>query len=350
MTKIAGVASAFPHHYYRQEQIAQALKKNWAHKIENPQVLDRLLTRVGVEGRYLALPIERYEQISTWGQANDSWIEVAEELGEQSLCRALTRAGLEPTDINTIFFTSVTGIASPSIDAKLINRMGLSRNIKRVPIFGLGCVAGAAGIARAADYVRAYPDQVAALVSVELCSLTWQREDLSVANIISSGLFGDGAASVLITGSEVSRPGPTIIDSRSSFYPGTEDVMGWEISEKGFQIVLSPDVAKVIKENLRQDVDQFLADNGLDRSDIGSWIMHTGGPKVLEATAEALDLPEGALDASWQCLRSVGNLSSTSVLLVLDDVMRRRCPAPGTYAILAAMGPGFCAELVLLRW
>src|SRR5246500_3386524 len=214
MTKIAGVASAFPSHYYRQEQIAQALKRNWAGKIENPQVLDRLLTRVGVEGRHLALPIERYEQLSSWGQANDAWIEVAEELGEQSLCRALTRAGLQPVDIDAIFFTSVTGIASPSIDAKLINQMGLSRNIKRVPIFGLGCVAGAAGIARAADYVRAYPDQVAALVSVELCSLTWQREDLSVANIISSGLFGDGAAAVLVAGDQVPLSGPRIVASR----------------------------------------------------------------------------------------------------------------------------------------
>lgn len=350
MPKIAGVASAFPKHYYRQEQIAHALKKNWEGKIENPQVLDRLLSRVGVEGRHLALPIERYEQLSTWGQANDAWMEVAEELGAQSLCRALTRAGLEPTDIDAIFFTSVTGIASPSIDAKLINRMGLSRNIKRVPIFGLGCVAGAAGIARAADYVRAYPDQVAALVSVELCSLTWQREDLSVANIISSGLFGDGAASVVITGSDLPQPGPTILDSRSAFYPGTEDVMGWDISEKGFQIVLSPDVAKVIQENLAQDVDAFLAGNGLKRSDIANWVMHTGGPKVLEATAAALELPEGALDASWQCLKSVGNLSSASVLLVLDEVIRRKHPVPGTYAILAAMGPGFCAELVLLRW
>src|SRR5882724_445882 len=219
MSKIAGVASAFPHHYYRQEQIAQALNRNWAGKIENPAVLDRLLTRVGVEGRHLALPIERYKQLSSWGQANDAWIEVAEELGEQSLCRALTRAGLEPTDINAIFFTSVTGIASPSIDAKLINRMGLSRNIKRVPIFGLGCVAGAAGIARAADYVRAFPDQAALLLSVELCSLTIQREDLSIANLISSGLFGDGAAAVVVVGDDVVADGPEIMDTASSFYP-----------------------------------------------------------------------------------------------------------------------------------
>ena len=350
MTRIASVASAFPPHYYQQEQISQALRKNWAGKIENPQVLDRLLTRVGVDGRYLSLPIEQYESLSAWGQANDAWIEVAEELGEKALCRALTRAGLEPRDLSAIFFTSVTGIASPSIDAKLINRMGLPTNIKRVPIFGLGCVAGAAGIARAADYVRGFPDQVAAVVSVELCSLTWQRDDLSVANLISSGLFGDGAGSVVVAGSDCSQHGPAILDTRSSFYPETEDVMGWAISEKGFQIVLSSDVPKVIQENLARDVDSFLADHGLKRDDIGAWIMHTGGPKVLEATASALNLPEGALDASWECLRAVGNLSSASVILVLEEVMQRRRPIPGTYSILAAMGPGFCSELVLLRW
>ncbi|MBV9145857.1 MAG: type III polyketide synthase, partial [Acidobacteria bacterium] len=167
---ISGVASAFPRHYYKQSEIAAALKRNWRNKIEKPEVLDRLLSRVGVDGRFLALPLEAYDSVSTWGQANDAWIEAAEELGEQALCRALTRAGLAPEELGAIFFTSVTGIASPSIDARLVNRMGLSRNIRRIPIFGLGCVAGAAGISRASDYVRAYPDQVAALLSVELCS------------------------------------------------------------------------------------------------------------------------------------------------------------------------------------
>ena len=249
-----------------------------------------------------------------------------------------------------LFFTSVTGISSPSIDALLINRMGLPPNIKRVPIFGLGCVAGAAGIARAADYVRAYPSQAAALVSVELCSLTIQREDLSVANLISSGLFADGSAAVIVTGDDLSADGPEIVATRSIFYPDTEEMMGWKVSEKGFRITLSPEVPVLIREHLGQDMDAFLADHGHKRSDIGSWVLHTGGPKVLEATAAALDLHNGQLDASWDCLKKVGNLSSASVLVVLEDVMRNRRPEPGTMGMLAAMGPGFCSELVLLKW
>jgi alkylresorcinol/alkylpyrone synthase len=350
MTRIAGVASAFPSQYYRQQEIAEALQRHWSEGLENPKVLERLLNRVGVDGRYLALPIQAYDDLLTWGQSNDAWIEVAEDLAEQSICRALTRAGLSEADLDAIFFVSVTGIASPSIDARLMNRMNLRPDIKRIPIFGLGCVAGAAGIARAADYVRAFPDQCAVLVSVELCSLTWQRNDLSVANLIAAGLFGDGSAAVIVTGSERQTAGPTVIGSRSSFYRGTEKVMGWNISEEGFRIVLSPGVPDMVRKHLARDVDAFLADYDLGRSDIGSWIMHTGGPKVLEATAESLQLPEGSLDVSWQCLRRVGNLSSTSVLLVLEEFMNRRRPAAGGYSILAAMGPGFCSELVLLRW
>jgi alkylresorcinol/alkylpyrone synthase len=228
--------------------------------------------------------------------------------------------------------------------------MHLAPNIRRNPIFGLGCVAGAAGLARAADYVRAYPDQIAVLLSVELCSLTWQRDDKSVANLISVGLFGDGAAAVLVAGDNIPRRGPRILASDRVFYPNTEDVMGWSISEKGFNIVLSPDVPKVVVENLGPNVDAFLAAHGMTRRDIGSWIMHTGGPKVLEATAESLGLTREDLAVSWEALRRVGNLSSASVLVVLDEIMKHRRPAPGTRSILAAMGPGFCAEMLLLEW
>ena len=198
--------------------------------------------------------------------------------------------------------------------------------------------------------MRAYPAQCAALVSVELCSLTWQREDLSAANLISSGLFGDGAAAVVIAGNEVETGGPRVLCSRSSFYPGTQDVMGWAVSEKGFRIVLSQDVPRMVYEHLASDVEGFLVDNGLKRADIQSWIMHTGGPKILEAMEDALHLPAGALDASWESLRKVGNLSSASVLVVLEEVMKNRRPEPGTLGLLAAMGPGFCSEFVLLEW
>ncbi|MFY9683155.1 MAG: 3-oxoacyl-[acyl-carrier-protein] synthase III C-terminal domain-containing protein [Candidatus Sulfotelmatobacter sp.] len=353
--RIASAASAFPEHYYSQKVLLERLQDYWGPELKNPLLLARLHRNVTVDGRYLAIPAEQYVDIKTWGQANDIWIRVAQELGEKALCLALHNAGLEPSDLGCLLFTTVTGVASPSIDALLINRMKLPTNIRRTPIFGLGCVAGAAGIARASDYVRAYPKQAAALVSVELCSLTLQREDLSVANLISSGLFADGAAAVIVTGPEFEAPepeipGPTILATRSVFYPSTEEMMGWHISEKGFRIILSTEVPTLIRENLGRDVDAFLADNGHKRSDLKSFVLHTGGPKVLDASADALGLHNGQLDASWDCLRKVGNLSSASVLCVLEDVMKNRRPEPGTLGLLAAMGPGFCSELLLLQW
>ncbi|HVM92982.1 MAG TPA: 3-oxoacyl-[acyl-carrier-protein] synthase III C-terminal domain-containing protein [Terriglobales bacterium] len=350
--QIVSTASAFPPHYYSQDELLEGLRQFWEGRLEKPEALLRLHRNVGVDGRYLSIPKEEYLTMRTWGEANRHWIRTAVELGEKAISGAAAGAGIEGRHLNAFFFTSVTGISSPSIDALLINKMGLCSNIRRVPIFGLGCVAGASGISRAADYVKAYPDQVAVLLSVELCSLTIQREDLSMANLISSGLFGDGAAAVIVAGAECGLPssGPRILATRSVFYPDTEEMMGWDISERGFRIVLSREVPNLVRKNLGRNVDDFLASRGLVRGDIGSWVLHTGGPKILEATADALELHNGQLDASWDCLRRTGNLSSASVLVVLEEVMKNRCPAPGTLGILAAMGPGFCSELVLLQW
>jgi alkylresorcinol/alkylpyrone synthase len=348
--RIAGAGSAFPQYVYDQQAIVAALKDYWGERLERPELLHRLHSRSGVETRHLVLPTEAYASLDTWGKANSTWIEKGLELGSAAICRAITPLGIQPADIDALYVASVTGIASPSLDAKLINSMGLSPNIKRVPIFGLGCVAGAAGIARAADYVRAFPDQIAVILCVELCSLTWRRDDVSAANLVATGLFGDGAAAAVIAGTRTGLPGPEILDTRSVFYPGSEEVMGWDISENGFRIVLSPDVPLVVQQHLRSDVDSFLADHALTRSDIFSWIIHTGGPKVLEAVADALELPDGALDPSWECLRKVGNLSSASVLCVLQDFLANRRGAPGSYSVLSAMGPGFCSELLLLQW
>jgi alkylresorcinol/alkylpyrone synthase len=348
--QIVSAASAYPQHYYPQEQLLEALQEYWGDQIANPHVLRRLHRHVGVDGRFLSLPKEEYSKIKTWGEANDHWIRTAQELGEKAISSALKDAELNPTNLGAFFFTSVTGISSPSIDALLINRMGLCRNIRRVPIFGLGCVAGAAAISRAADYVRAYPSQVAVVLSVELCSLTLQRGDISMANLISSGLFGDGSAAVIVAGADCGLSGPAILATRSVFYPETEEMMGWNVSERGFRIVLSKEVPTLVRENLAHDVDSFLAERGLTRSDIGSWALHTGGPKILEATADALGLKNGELDVSWECLRRTGNLSSASVLVVLEEVMKKHRPASGTLGLLAAMGPGFCSEFVLLEW
>ncbi len=348
--RIVSAASAFPQHYYSQEMLLAALQEYWGDRVQNPHVLRRLHRHVGVDGRHLALPKEEYLTMRTWGEANNHWIRTAKELGEKAVSGALSGTGLHARNLGAIFFASVTGISSPSIDALLINQMGLCRNIRRVPIFGLGCVAGAAAISRAADYVRAYPDQLAVVLSVELCSLTLQRQDVSMANLISAGLFGDGAAAVIVAGADCGVGQTKILATRSVFYPDTEEMMGWDISEKGFRIVLSRDIPKLVRENLARDLDDFLAERGLTRGDIGSWCLHTGGPKILEATADALGLKNGELEVSWQCLRRTGNLSSASVLVVLEEVMKNRRPEPGTIGLLAAMGPGFCSEFVLLEW
>ncbi len=353
--QIASVGTAFPAHRYTQAQIAQTLVERWKDKLPEPRLLSRLHANCGVDTRYFVLPIERYPDLVGFKQTNDEWITAAFELGQRAIENALAPLGLTPGDISAIFFASVTGIASPTIDARLINLLPFPTHVKRTPIFGLGCVAGAAGIARASDYLRAFPEEIALLLSVELCSLTWQDDDQSVANIISTGLFGDGCAAVVLAGSEAVLPtppaqAPEIIATRSTFYRHTEHIMGWDIRDTGFRIVLSPDVPKVVLDNLRGDVDSFLAEHSLTLPEIKTWIFHSGGPKVLEATEAALDLPKDALALSWKSLREVGNLSAASVLCVLEDTLKNQPGAPGTYSILAAMGPAFCLELVLLKW
>ena len=357
LSQIAAVASALPPRYYTQQQVFDELVKHWGPALENPALLERFHHRVGVDGRYFALPLEEYAELERFGQFNAAWLRVAEELGEQAIQTALDQAGLSKEQIGALLTVTVTGVVSPSLDAHLCNRMGLPGDVRRTPIFGLGCVAGASGIAQAVDYVRAYPEKIAVLLSVELCSLTWQRRDLSIANMISTGLFGDGAAAVIVAGDRVKLPlregqlaGPTVVATASSFYPDTEDAMGWDIGEEGFRIVLSPEVPAIIRKHLPVDLESFLAANGVKREEIASWVLHTGGPKVLEAMADAAGVTREECQLSWDSLRKVGNLSSASVLFVLEDTMRERRPATGSYGILAAMGPGFCAQLVLLRW
>jgi len=348
--QIAGVGRALPEHYYDQQALLAEFERLWGEHFHNPARLRQLHRNVLVGGRHLALPLERYGQIDSFGAANYAFIEQALDLGERAIRDALSRAGLEPRDIDHILFVSVTGIATPSIDARLVNCMGLRSDVKRTPIFGLGCAAGAIGLTRSADFVRAWPGQVAVLLSVELCSLTLQRRDLSIPNMIATGLFGDGAAAVVVAGAERQASGPRIIATRSVLYPDTESVMGWEVGEQGFRVVLSSRVPEMARQ-IRPGVDAFLKDQGLSLDRIDHFICHPGGPKVLEAFEDVLGLERRALEATWKHLEEVGNLSSASVLMVLGDTLARvPAPAPGSHGLLLAMGPGFCAELVLLQW
>jgi alkylresorcinol/alkylpyrone synthase len=351
---IRAVGRALPKHYADQETLIAAFRDAWAGAHFNVERLEELHRAVQVSGRHLAVPIEKYKELASFARRNEVWMEVAVDLGETAVRYALRRAGREPRDIDHVFFVTTTGIATPSIDARLVNRLELNPGVRRTPIFGLGCAAGAAGIARAADYLRAFPDQVAVLLSVELCSLTLQRGDFSIPNIISSGLFGDGAAAVVLTGgahdSSGGVAGPRVAATGSVFYRGTERVMGWDIVDTGFKVVLSAKVPDVVREHVRSDVDTFLAAHGLERSRIRHWIAHTGGPKVLKAFEETLELPADALARSWKSLRETGNLSSAAVLFVLGELLDSGEARPGDHGLLMSMGPGFFSELVLLQW
>lgn len=348
---IAGVARACPEHYYPQAQLSGVLRELWKdHSSLTQARLDALHASVQVRGRHLAVAIEEHPAHATFEKRNEVWAREARRLGAIAVRKAAARAGIGLQDIDALCFVSTTGLATPSIDAGLVNALGLRRDVKRLPVFGLGCVAGVAGTARLSDLLRGFPTHTAVLVSVELCSLTVQRDDVSVPNVIAGGLFGDGAAAVVLRGGDTGAPGPRVVDSQSVFYPGTEDVMGWEFLDSGFKLMLSADIPKLVVRHARADVDAFLARHGLARGDITHWVAHTGGPKVLEAFESSLELPDGALARSWESLRAYGNLSSASVLYVLADFLESDAALRGDLGLMMALGPGFCAEMVLLQW
>ena len=347
MTRIAAVAPVLPDFAYTQAEITQELATFLGPEKGKRSVLERLHSASGIDTRHTALPLEKYRELGSFGDTNDEFIRVAADLAERALTDALAASGFTARDVDFIMFTSVTGMSAPSVDALLIPRLGLRPDVKRLPSFGLGCVAGASGLARVNDYLVGHPNDVGVLVSVELCSLTLQRADETMANFVATGLFGDGAAAVVMVGDAREATGPRIIDTRSAFFADTSEVLGWNISASGFEIVLTAGIADVIAANFPEAVRAFLADNGLSINDIGCWLAHPGGPRVLDAFAAALELPHDAFELSWASLARVGNLSSSSVLHVLADAGAQ---PSGTRGLLFALGPGIGAEFVLLEW
>jgi alkylresorcinol/alkylpyrone synthase len=355
---ILAAATALPPNVIEQQSLAALLKGLWGEKYDQSRrwrsTFEQIQRSVRIDRRYLALPVSEYPALDSFAKTNAAWARVAPELGALAAQSALAAAGMSARDVDHLFFVTGTGIATPSLDARIVNRLGMRSEVRRTPIFGLGCAAGVAAVGRAADVLRGFPGQVAMVVSAELCSLTLQRTDDSVANIIASALFGDGAAAVVLGGARLTNSyagiTPRVIATRSVFYPESERMMGWDVVDSGLKIVLSPAIPELVREHLGGDVDTMLAECGLARSAISHWIAHTGGNRVLEAIAEALDLPPGALDRSWRLLAATGNLSSASVLFVLRDLLDAQAARSGDYGLMLAMGPGFCAELALLRW
>ena len=348
---IAGVQGALPPNRFSQTEITEAFLASPVFA-DCGEILSALHHSAKVDYRHLVLPLDAYPDLTDFGQANEIFIEHAVNLGAEALTAALDEAGVRPDEVDLIMSTTVTGIVVPSVEARIATRLGLRPDVRRVPMFGLGCVAGAAGVARLHDYLRGDPDGVAVLVSVELCSLTFPALKAEVAGLVGSALFGDGASAVVALGerraAKAAASGPTVVDSRSHLYPDSLRTMGWDVGAAGLKLVLSPDVPEVVSRYLRDDVTGFLGDHHLKIDDVETWVSHPGGPKVIEAIIDSLSLPSDALDVTWRSLARVGNMSSSSVLHVLRDTIALQPPAgPG---VMMAMGPGFCSELVLLQW
>jgi len=340
---VAAVAVEFPPY-----RVSQAEAMSGLTGFGGPE-FERFAASAGVQQRRISMPLADYGTLSGFTEANDIFIETALTLGERAIRSALAAANVRPDEVDVVFSTTVTGLTVPTLEARLATRLGLRPDVKRVPLFGLGCVAGAAGVARMHDYLLAFPNQVSVLLAVELCSLTLQRDDLSVANLVAASLFGDGAAAVVAKGAARTSSGPKVLATRSRIYPDTEDVMGWDIGSNGFKIKLSTEVATVAEKYVGDDVRNFLGEHGLTPDDISTWVCHPGGPKVIEAIENTLDLPSDAMDHTRNSLRENANLSSVSVLDVLSRNMADP-PAPGSFGLMIAMGPAFCSELVLLGW
>ena len=345
---IVATSTAVPEHIVSREQVKAHMQRVFM--LDGPR-LDGMMAIVdnsSIEKRYTIFPLEYTIEPRPLKQTNTEYQEHAIRLGEQVARECLEQAGMKPEEIDWIITVSCTGFMIPSLEAHLIESMGFRRDVRRLPITELGCAAGAAAFARAQEFVKAGPGKNVLLIAVELPSLTFQRRSFTQANIISSILFGDGAAAAVI--SSEPRTGPQILATETYLFPSSHDAMGFDLKEDGFHIILSKDVPDLIRGRIKQLVDCFLSRQNLKRSEIAAFVLHPGGRKLMDYMEAELGLCRHKTEPSWDVLNEYGNLSSASVLFVLHDWLRKKNVEQGQYGLMAAFGPGFSAELLLLRW
>ncbi len=345
---IAATATAVPEHAVTREDVKAYFGQVFPLKGARLEAMMAIVDHSEIRQRFCILPVDELIRPRSLERISEQYREHAIRLGRAVATDCLGRARMRPEEIDLIITVSCTGVMIPSLDAHLINDMGFRANVQRLPITELGCSAGACAVSRAREFLRAFPGRSVLIVAVELPSLTFQRESLSQANLISTILFGDGAAAAVVTGR--ASAGPQVLDSESFLFPDSIDAMGFDLKDSGFHIVLSRDVPEMIRARIRELVGCFLERNGLDAERIDAFVLHPGGRKLLASIEEELGLPRERTQPSWDVLREYGNLSSASVLFVLHEWLSSRSVAPGSYGLMAAFGPGFAAEQVLLQW
>lgn len=352
-----GVATATPPHVVSQDKVIDFAKSLFGEGKHFSHLLP-VYENASVETRYFSPPLDWFLESHPFTEVNDLYIKTAIELSEKVTTEVAKKSGIRTEDFDVVFFVSTTGLSTPSIDARLFNRIPMNPHIKRIPIWGLGCAGGASGMARAHDYLKAYPKHRALIITVELCSLAFQRNDLSTTNVISTAIFGDGAAACVVFGDEVPIPPeiksdraiPSTISSFSTIYPNTLEVMSWRVTTEGFIVQLSRDIPSIVTSKVKGNISEFLSGNELTQEQIAHFIFHPGGMKVLTAYAEGLGLSMERLQNSQNTLRNFGNMSSVTIFFVLKLFLEQTKNKSGEYGLMGALGPGFSSELVLLQW
>lgn len=348
--RILSLGTALPPHRIGQEEVKDFARSLFGAARGDFERLLPIFDNVNVENRYFCVPMGWFNEEHTFAEKNDLYLEYALDLSEKAARRALDSAGVDSSEIGAVFFVSTTGLATPSLDAKLILDLGIpERHTRRESLFGHGCAAGAGGLAKAADWARSHPGRLVLLVAVELCGLTFQRGDTSKANLISTSLFSDGAAAVVVG---TTGEGPELIGEDCVTWPETEDVMGWRFTADGFNVILSKSVPTIVRRHFRESLIESCEYVGVDFRNLEHFILHPGGAKVLDAFEEVLEIEPGGLTLSRSVLRDYGNISAATVLFILERFLKSGeagGKVGGGLGVLSAMGPGFSAEHVFFR-
>ncbi|MFK2826430.1 3-oxoacyl-[acyl-carrier-protein] synthase III C-terminal domain-containing protein [Bacillus sp. B190/17] len=351
MPFIRSVVTENPPYRVDQKETVKVVRNLFGKQYADIERLLRVFGNGQIESRYFAAPLSWFEKEHGLEEKNQKYIEEAVRLGSRAVEKCLEEAKIAKEEVDAFVFVSSSGMATPTIDVRIMNALNLPSHIKRIPLWGLGCAGGAAGINRAHDYCLAYPYAKVVVLCVELCSLTFQPADLSKSNLIGTSLFADGAACVLITGEKVEFTGSGFFTKgiQSTLMPDSEDVMGWDVKDEGLHVVFSRDIPSIVESWLKPNVEVFLHKLGKELSEIDHFVAHPGGKKVLEAYEKSLGFSMEKTAPSRKVLASHGNMSSPTVLYVLKEIIDNQ-PADREQGLLTALGPGFSSEMVWLEW